>query len=614
MKWPAAKPTAKTQAIVAAGHEIDLKDWGSISAFLAHRERWQYECLNIYHSIGQLKDAADRFSDLLSGVDVFVAEQSTEPDEGPKRTENSKATAAFDRLRENSDGINEIIREIVKHGLVAGECNLVGQGKTTEKPERWWVASISEVEGSAPVKVLDPDDPISQKWIRLREDEDFIGRIWRRDMRYGGKADSPFRGILPDAEEYLIYSRALRATSKSRIARNGILVYNQDIEHAKRDEEDNESPLERDIRQAFLSPIVDEQNGSAVVPILVGVGQEQVENAFQYISLPRELDGEWLGLRKDALEHIAQGLPIPPEFLFGLSEATHWGAGQIEEFAFEHYFAPWATWAVNALTQVFLHPMLKTESGDDWKQYHVWFDAADLVVKSKQIEGANDAHERLAISDEYYRKIRDYPKDSAPNEDERKRRLEEQRLLRSRPSAHTDPTAEPVQAAATQPDDLGEILEQMDAALMSRMEGAAIMAEKRVMERAGSRIKTLAKKDKDAQAAVASVAPKAVAATLGRAKVASLTTADDLLTDAWDDLATYWETEVADLQADVLDRIQVDDPIEREQLTAAMERNRRDAWKWLEAQLSERAMNALYDNIGPVLPFVREAMGRAGQL
>lgn len=612
MKWPAAKPTAKTQAIVAAGHEIDLKDWGSISTFLANRERWQYECLNIYHSIGQLKDAADRFSDLLSGLDVFVAEQATEADEGPKRTEDSKATAAFDRLRENSDGINEIMREIVKHGLVAGECNLVGQGKTEDKPERWWVASISEVEGSTPVKVLDPDDPTSQRWIRLREDEDFIGRIWRRDMRYGGKADSPFRGILPDAEEYLIYSRALRATTKSRIARNGILTYNNEIELATVDPEKDQSPLEEMLKASFISPIVDEESAAAVVPLLVGVSQDQVENAFNYTEMTRTLDGEWLGLRKDALEHIAQGLPIPPEFLFGLSQATHWGAGQIEEFAFEHYFAPWATWAVNALTQVFLHPMLKTESGDDWRKYHVWFDAADLVVKSKQIEGANDAHERLTISDEYYRKIRDYPEDAAPNDEERKRRLEEMRLMRSR-QGHTDPTAEPVQAAATQPEDLGEILEQMDAALMSRLEGAAIMAEKRVMERAGSRIKTLAKKDKDAQAAVASVAPKAVAATLGRAKVASLTTADDLLTDAWDDLASYWETEVADLQADVLDRIQVSDPIEREQLTAAMERNRRDAWKWLEAQLSERVMNALYDSVGPVLPYVREAIGRAGQ-
>lgn len=610
-----------TPAIVAAAHKIDLDSGSDARTTLANRERWQDEVLRIYDALGQWKHAVFLIGDIVSNVRIFTAEKPTDDKEEPTATENAQAKEPLERVNENSDGLGQLIREIIMHGITVGECYLVGlaprdkAGHVSEEgDERWFIASIKEVKTQGDdLQVKDPD---SGKWISTvapKEGEsggsDYVARMWRRHLAEGNKADSPFRGALSDAEEYLLFGQTLRAIARTRVALAGILKVPSDLsfDHAEEDDPDQDA-FEQMLVRAMTAALTDETAGSSAIPLVVRGSLEGLEG-LDHLELTREVDRIFVELRDKAMEHVAQDLPLPVEFVFGLGEANHWGGGYIEESAFQQYFRPWVVWAVNSLTKAFLIPSLQDANVEDPKKYLIWYDPSDMTINSQAAKEADTAHDRLTISDETYRSIKGFGKDDAPDDAERARRLEEGRSMRRSESG-----SPPGATASAEPEDIGTKLADMDRGLLERLTGATEMAMERALHRAGTVLKSRAQRDKSLLASVQNAKPKDVAATMGRTKATALASADKMLEGAWVDLADRFERWVAGAQAEWVSMVPGLQEIEQREIAREQARHRADAWKWLEAELDAKAIDELFSpgKNGHVTQIIREALGRAG--
>lgn len=340
----ARTPVQPKKAVLAAATQINIDSHDEVRHTLSQREDWQRVALDFYDSIGQLKHAGSLVADVMARVHFYVAEKA-DPNETPQPTNNADATAPLDRLRDFSDGLAEIQREATLHYLVPGECYLIGLGPRDErgKPtreegrERWFIASIDEVEHkSGRVIVKHPDTGKAVELVgkdaaeKQSVDPDFWCRMWRRHIRYGWKPDSPFRGILSDAEDYTLFGKLLRAASRTRLLFAGLLKVPDDLElktanptEGDDSEDPEQDPFFAKLMEAMMAAM-DEKSMSSVAPLLLRGAGEALDQVDSLI-FERPMDALLETLRKDSLDHIAQGLPLPVEFVFGLGEANHWG-------------------------------------------------------------------------------------------------------------------------------------------------------------------------------------------------------------------------------------------------------------------------------------------------
>lgn len=651
---------ARPLAIVAAATTVRLDAPLDIQRALKAREDWQEMAWGFYDLVGEIKHGANVMGDALSKLRLFVGLRPEDPNDTPEATDEEVPNAELRRLNQGS-GIAEIMRSSGIQYSVPGECYLIGiaprdrdgnllrdepfdatEGHT---PERWFVLSTEAVkQRNQKVTISDPE---TGKDVELVEGEDFFARMWRRHERQPWRADSPLRGTLSACEELLIVERAIRSIARSRIGNAGILGIPDELSFGNEDpttdnanDESEGDPFIEELQEAMLEPVQDEGHASAVVPIVIKGPGDRLEQ-LRHIELKRTLD-PLLAERTDAaLKRIAQGMNWPVELMFGLGEANHWGAGQIEESHFRQYVEPLAILAVNNLTEAFLRPSLRNLGVEEPDRFVIWFDPSQLLTDRRKRENASDAHDRLAISDEAYRRALGYTDEDAPEPDERDRRLQEVALLKGRPAPaesslpaddeppengmRTRPLPSLVASNGDRPDDLGQALLTIELALQSRLEGATDAAMRRALERAGNRLRNRARKDPELVESIRGVAPRDVAATLGRTAVAALANADDLLEGAWEDLEDRFERWVAAAEDEALNFVPDLTDVERQEIKAEQAEHRGRGRQWFIGALSGLAVERLFDpapeppDQGEVsadtdVPFnvVGEALSRAG--
>lgn len=183
-------------------------------------------------------------------------------------------------------------------------------------------------------------------------------------------------------------------------------------------------------------------------------------------------------------------------------------------------------------------------------------------------------------------------------------------------------------ATPTPLDRLAATLDAIDAELYAKVEGAVDTSMRRVLERAGNRLRSKARKDESLTAAISGVDAADVAATLGPKIVRSLVAAGEaeLVEDGFDDLEGRFDQWVAAAQgaalAAALD-FRTSDAIDPDALAAEQAADREEAWRWFRDALVGAALATLFgpdvDPEGEVdpnvrVPFqtIREALARAG--
>lgn len=435
---------------------------------------------------------------------------------------------------------------------------------------------------------------------------------------------------------------------------------------ARSDEEEHDDSVASDTFMAdftasLLAPLRTDGDAQEVVPIVLRGAVEDIA-AVRHLTLQRADAEKLIERQSAALMRLLKGLDIQPEQVEGVGGMNHWGAWIVDSRAIRDQVEPAAETVASCLAQAYLRPALRA-LGDhaeaDIKRIMIAVDTSPLSENPNRGQDAVDAHRAGAISDATFREAKGFSEDDAPDDAERLYRLAadgrlspeltaavlgitlpggRERItvqgetvapaalpaapqrqqaapgqvvqadpLPDQPAGSQAPTG-PVVAAAGPADDVWRVevarqLADIDAALLDRITTAADAAIARVVERAGARTRSAARRDQTVTAALVGVEAHLIASRLGRAQVEQFVPVNDLLTDSYARLRGQvlgWLADAAEQVADaVLDvlRIGRGTPRAREvrgAVTSRLGQNRDQAWQVLAEALDQAAERALF--------------------
>ncbi|QOR55431.1 MAG: hypothetical protein SHS37scaffold145_82 [Phage 71_18] len=622
------------RAIVASARRIPLNDQQATKKAMGKRQNWQSDAWVIFHNVGEVKYVDKFLANAVGRLLLFPAIQP-DPNQPPIKVDDSAlsdaikvaARDALGRLKSEIGGQAAIMRAIALSLEVAGECFLIGHDPVEEvrndqgavvteaRPEYWEVRSTSEVTVNSSGKVSVKENP-GERAVEL-EQTAFLLRIWEQDPEWQNLPDSPLHGIMLECDELMILSRGIRAEARSRLPA-GLLLVPSELSFGPADitEGDEDDPLAVKIMQSMVTPVADEGDPSALVPLMIRGKGEHLEK-IRHLLLDRPIDQVAASERKELLQRIAQGLNAPPELALGMSNANHWTAWQVDASTFSAHVEPRALGILQALTVGVFQPLLAKYEGmtpELAADIFIWYDASQVVTQPERPENAKAAHAALTISDAALREALKFSEDDAPSEEELARRLGMQRGLVDAPMAQSllamylglgspfldlvaeqrktlpakagtpgapgaaggeavpaesttpaiGPPAGDGSAAATPPPavaasaasdrrNIGQRLAGMDRSLFVRLRVAADGALQRALEKAGARLRSKSARTTAAKVALQGVENPLAASVLGPAMVAAVgATDDELLAGAFDGLRDQWDAWVSDTQAAAL--------------------------------------------------------------
>lgn len=362
------------------------------------------------------------------------------------------------------------------------------------------------------------------------------------------------------------------------------------------DESTAEDRFMSDLTAAMLAPIRDDGDAQAVVPIVLR-GEPEDLDKVRHLSVQRADAEALIARQGAAILRLLKGLDVQPEQVEGVGGMNHWGAWIIDAQSIRHQVEPAAHTLAACLAQSFLRPTLASleHPPDVVARLTIGIDPSALTENPNRGQDARDAHAALVISDAKLREDLGYTDDDAPDDDELVRRLAMSGRLppdltaavlgvqrpqqpvvvngqtTARPAlpggdvpaagpgqlhpAQTTPAepdlargpAGPVVAAAAPPAaappdtvagwvvdvETARRLADIDAALTERITVAADAALARVLERAGARVRTAARRDQAVTAALKGVDAHLIPARLGRERVEAFVPVADLISEAY---------------------------------------------------------------------------------
>lgn len=451
--------------------------------------------------------------------------------------------------------------------FLTGEAYLFVSRDPDDESEQWEMLSTDElrVQGSNITRYKAPS--MEAENFQAPDDEDFepiddktavAYRLWNRHPRYSFLADSTMQGVLDICEELVLLTQAVRSRVKSRLAGAGILLVNGKVIPAPvevtPDEDPEEDTFLDDLTEAMTLPIVDEGTASAVVPLVIRVDVEDIDKVMKHIQIvdPTQLYPE-TGLRYECIKRLSIGLDMPPEILTGMQDSNHWSAWQVDEQTWKAHLQPIAQQLVDDLTSSYFRPSLKNAGIVEWADYVIAFDATEVINHPDRSKDAKDLHDSGAISDAALREAAGFSEADAPSEEEKNLwvgiKLRDASYAKyGIPGLRTggiEPEAGVVQQGDNSPNngDTGAsvakapptppaesnsangkpVTASLDtSAFYAKIIGASDLALLRARELAGTRLRSLAKRDKAVLGTLVAVKNTAVAAKLGPDTAASI--------------------------------------------------------------------------------------------
>lgn len=458
-----AKPAAyNTQrAITASAKRLGKSELDSLGGKAQPYREWQRDAWVGYDRIGEIHYGFNLVANVFSRVRVYGA-AIVDVDEAPVTLSQAREDGRINS--ELARAVEELMTQLVRTDFssqtrafslnmsVPGECLLVqlpnadSAAAVDASEGQWVIRSTDEIKVEADKIRLVPRSDLtgaqdrayilserkSGKWTP----ELNIGRIWRQHPRYTEEPDSSMRAISDSIEELLLVSRLTRNATRSRL--NAGMLFVPDgvsavggssaLEEAAVDLNGNpvtEAAVEdtgsflSDLVDSMVTPIDDESAASSVVPFVV-TGAGDLGAQFKHITFERKSD-EWLTGRADrALDRILQGIDVPKEIVTGLANIKYSNAIQIDEDLYKTNIEPLALMFVDALTDIYLRPMLRAQgiTQEDVNRVCVWYDPAEIVTRPNQSDEATQGYDRFLLSAEAWRKTHGFTEVDAPDEQE----------------------------------------------------------------------------------------------------------------------------------------------------------------------------------------------------
>ncbi|HEX6681564.1 MAG TPA: hypothetical protein VF062_02160 [Candidatus Limnocylindrales bacterium] len=408
---------------------------------------WQRAAWVAYERVGEIHFGFNLLAGLLSRVRFFGAVKG-EANEPPADIESAKTKVGRD-LRSavkalmdelfRSDGPG-MVRNYVINWCVPGDCYLIQLPASTQQAERWVIRSVSEVQvrGDGSAALISRRDGAQQGTLPQGT---FIARLWRRHPQHSQEPDSSLLGVADSVEELLMLQRLVRSATRSRL-NAGLLFVPDGVASAVNPKKTAEPPIDEpddpiaalratsvddpsgkflaDLMESMTRPINDETSASSVVPMLV-VGPGDEGQKIRHITFERQSDA-WLAERiEKVLDRILQGIDMPKEIVTGLQSVKYSNAVVIDDGMFKANVEPLALNFVDALTTVYLHPMLRAAgfSAEDIAQVVVWYDPTEIVTRPNSADEATEGWDRGTLSGATWRREHGYSENDAASEEER---------------------------------------------------------------------------------------------------------------------------------------------------------------------------------------------------
>lgn len=444
-----AKPAAyrAVRALTASAARIDLGDATEIAKMRQRvaSDMWQYDCWEYFDAIGEIKYGARLVGAILSRVRLYPA-YNVDPDQAPVNMNdaeqlkdapipNGMADAGariLNRLDTANGGQSGMLNRAGVNLWVAGECYLVQEPEKIAKglPETWDIKSVDELVVSAAGLALKKTRASGSQPEPLPEGA-FAGRIWNSHARYSEEADSSVRAVRDLCDELLLLNKSARATVRSRLNAGAMYLPDGLSLAADADEEvdsidgdpaelvQETDSFEEELIQAMTTPIEDESDASAVVPLIIR-GPAELADKIKILKFERSFDPELVARSERVLERILQGLDIPKDVVTGLANVKYSNAIHIDESLYKAHIEPLVLLICDALTEVYFRPALKAMGFDprEIRKAVIWYDPSEILTRPDRAQSANDGYDRKNLSAEAWRRAHGYSEADAPTPQE----------------------------------------------------------------------------------------------------------------------------------------------------------------------------------------------------
>lgn len=452
-----AKPAKYRQprAITSAASPVRLRNKSELET-LRHQNAlshsWQLENWRVYDNLGEVNYAFNLVASAISRVRIHAAVVMN-PDEPPTEVTDSinlelsdgrelgapggvpadlavKAREYIAQLN-TGDGIGTLLRSYALNKNVAGECYLC------LLDDKWSIKSTFElaVDPSGGMK-LHPSASSQQVAATDIPKSATVIRMWTRHPKFSADPDCSLRAVLFLCEQLIKLNRMINNAIQSRM-NAGLLLVSTDIERAAQtpgtegnvddNGEEETDPFRADLNAAMIQPIMDDQNGAAVVPLTVFVPPDQVQNGVRWISMARDVDQHMLHYAENLLTRILNGIPIPKDAITGFQNVRFANAQAMTEEFYKQSVEPLALSFCDDVTSTYLQPLLLAKaategckwSEEDVKKMVVWFDSSEITTRPDRGADADAGWDRGALSDDAWRKSHGFGAEDAPSEEER---------------------------------------------------------------------------------------------------------------------------------------------------------------------------------------------------
>jgi hypothetical protein len=153
---------------------------------------------------------------------------------------------------------------------------------------------------------------------------------------------------------------------------------------------------------------------------VLATGPGELGAQIKHITFARQSD-EWLvGRMENIMNRILQGIDMPKEIVTGMQRVRYSNAVVIDEGMYKANIEPLALVFVDALTQVYLRPVLKAQGFTDAELDNivVWYDPSEIVTRPNKEDEATQGTDRLLLSPAAWRREHGYPESDAPDEED----------------------------------------------------------------------------------------------------------------------------------------------------------------------------------------------------
>lgn len=368
---------------------------------------WDY-----YARLEEFSAAVSWKGNALSRVRLIAAEYIPGESE-PKPITEGPAADAVARLAGGIGGQSQLMRLMGVHYNVPGEGWLVGMEEDGE--EIWSVYSADELRVNNNVYQLKTGEG-SRSWEPLGSDI-MVVRFWRPDERYSYRARSIASHALGAMAELDLINKRIIAETVSRLASNGILLYDQDrlsfSQLPNPEGVEAQDPFAVILAEVGSRGIKDAQSAEAALKLPIGVRlgdatDVKLSDVMHVLDLSNPIDDKLIPQRESAIRRLATALDLPSDVLLGVSGMNHWGAAQVEESGIKLHIAPDAETICHALTKGYLVPVLlaggDSLTGPNGGRIVVWYDPSEIVMRPDKSEHAMMAYDRMEINGAAFRR------------------------------------------------------------------------------------------------------------------------------------------------------------------------------------------------------------------